>query len=89
VDLHIFIYSGDVDLVIPLLGTKEWIASLELEMVQDHTAYHDSSRQVAGYSEVYNGLIFVSVKGAGHMVPQYKPEPALQMIRAFLLGIPL
>jgi carboxypeptidase C (cathepsin A) len=89
VGLRIFIYSGDVDGSVPFWGTREWIASLDLEMTQDHTSYHDSTGQVAGYSEVYNGLTFVSVKGAGHMVPQYKPEAALQMFRSFLFGVPL
>lgn len=87
--LRIFIYSGDVDGSVPFWGTREWIASLELNMVQDHKSYYDSSNQVAGYSEVYDGLTFVSVKGAGHMVPQYKPEAAQIMFRSFLFGVPL
>ena len=87
--LRIFIYSGDVDGSVPFWGTRAWIGKLNMQMIQDHTSYYDNQGQVAGYTEVYSGLTFVSVKGAGHMVPQYKPEPALQMIRAFLFGLPL
>ena len=87
--LRIFVYSGDVDLSNPFPGTRQWIAELNMEMIQDHTSFYTSDGQVAGYYEVYSGLTFVSVKGAGHMVPQYKPQAALQMFRAFVLGIDL
>eukprot|EP01079_Euglenida_sp_SAG-EU17-18_P006487 gene6487-1156_t len=36
---------------------------------------------VAGYAIKYEHLDFVTVKGAGHMVPQYKPARALEMFR--------
>ena len=41
--------------------------------------------QVAGYFERYNGgLTFLTVKGAGHMVPKDRPAHALDMRTAFL-----
>jgi len=33
---------------------------------------------------VYDGLTFVTIRGAGHEVPTYTPKPALQMLRHFL-----
>jgi hypothetical protein len=43
--------------------------------------------QVAGFSVRYrNGLSFATVKGAGHMVPQCKPDVGLELFRRFLRG---
>lgn len=32
----------------------------------------------------YNGLVYATVRGAGHMVPQTKPSEALAMLERFL-----
>ena len=40
--------------------------------------------QVGGWSVVYDGLTFVTVRGAGHMVPTSRPEQALQLFEHFL-----
>lgn len=40
--------------------------------------------QVAGYSQHYEGLTFVTIKGAGHTVPESKPREALHMLDSFL-----
>ena len=47
-------------------------------------------KQVGGYFEEYatDGppLTFLTVKGAGHMVPTFKPRFALTMLTKFLAG---
>jgi len=35
----------------------------------------------------YKGLTFVTVRGAGHLVPSWQPERALTLISSFLYGI--
>jgi carboxypeptidase C (cathepsin A) len=47
--------------------------------------------QVAGYATQYdaNGFSFVTVKGAGHMVPQFAPQAAFHMFKSFINGKPL
>ena len=42
--------------------------------------------QVGGYVVGYKGLTLITVRGAGHMVPSYQPERALDMISYFLRG---
>lgn len=42
--------------------------------------------QVGGYAVEYEGLVFATVRGAGHFVPSYQPERALTMISSFLRG---
>jgi carboxypeptidase C (cathepsin A) len=45
--------------------------------------------QVGGWTQVYKGLTFVTVRDAGHMVPADKPSQALQVFKRFLAGTPL
>lgn len=41
--------------------------------------------QVAGYAvEFKKGLTFVTVKGAGHMVPQTHPQAALALLQQWM-----
>jgi len=42
--------------------------------------------QVGGWTEVYEGLTFATVRGAGHEVPVLQPERALTLLRSFLAG---
>ena len=86
--IKILIYSGDTDTVCPFPQTRAWISALNLHLVQDHTAWYYND-QVAGYYEVYDGLTYVSVKGVGHMVPQWAPPRAYQLITSFLFDNPL
>jgi len=39
---------------------------------------------VGGWTITYDGLMFVTVRGAGHQVPTFKPKEALLMLRHFL-----
>jgi carboxypeptidase C (cathepsin A) len=38
---------------------------------------------IAGYRTIYNGITFVTVKGTGHMVPQWKPKEAFYMMEQY------
>ena len=46
----------------------------------------DNTRQVGGWCKKYERLSWVTVKGAGHMVPTDLPIPAYEMFQAFLDG---
>lgn len=43
-------------------------------------------KKVGGWTQEYEGLIFVTVRGAGHEVPLHKPKQALTLIKSFLSG---
>ncbi|KAA8519401.1 hypothetical protein F0562_013657 [Nyssa sinensis] len=45
-----------------------------------------SSNQGGGWTEVYDGLTFATVKEAGHEVPLFKPKKAFILFRSFLAG---
>jgi serine carboxypeptidase-like clade 2 len=45
--------------------------------------------QVGGWSQVYEGLTLVTVRGAGHEVPLHRPRQALVMFQQFRQGKPM
>lgn len=85
--LKILVYSGDVDGAVPLIGTRNWIQNLNLVVNQGYTSWY-VDEQVAGYYIEYDGLTLVTVKGAGHMVPQWKRPEAWHMIYSFINETP-
>ncbi|XVE59733.1 hypothetical protein DITRI_Ditri05aG0070000 [Diplodiscus trichospermus] len=83
--LRVWLYSGDVDSVVPITSTRYGINTLNLPV---KTAWRPWSNndEVGGYVEEYEGLTLVTVRGAGHFVPSYQPARALTMISSFLQG---
>jgi len=81
--IRVLIFNGDADACVPYNGNEWWTSTLG---VPETTAWTQWSvnNQVAGYVTKYqSGFEFVTVKGAGHMVPEYKPVQALEMITRF------
>ena len=70
---------------LPFTGTEAWIASLQLPVERPWQQWHLNG-QVAGFTVGYTGLDYVTVRGAGHMVPALKPAEALHMFSTWLQG---
>merc|ERR1711871_227289 len=92
-DLQILIYNGDADSILSHMGNSAWInQGLNLTKSAEWAKWRGSDRQVAGYFEQYKTagipLTFLTVKGAGHMVPKDRPRHALDMFSQFLSGKP-
>ncbi|XP_022882827.1 serine carboxypeptidase II-2-like isoform X1 [Olea europaea var. sylvestris] len=83
--LRIWILSGDADAVVPVTSTRYSIDALELQTISPWHAWYDDG-QVGGWTQEYQGLNFVVVRGAGHEVPLHKPKQALTLIKSFLSG---
>jgi len=83
------IFNGDVDACVPYNGNEAWTESLGIPVKQGWRAWM-VDEQVAGYVTTYdlNGFAFLTVKGAGHMVPEYMPPQALAMFQRFLTNQP-
>ncbi|KAL1362281.1 hypothetical protein HN51_010546 [Arachis hypogaea] len=81
--IRIWVFSGDTDGRIPVTSTRLTLRKLGLSIVQHWTPWY-TSRQVGGWTIKYDGLTFVTVRGAGHQVPTFRPKQALQLIRHFL-----
>lgn len=83
------IYNGDVDCCVPWSDNQMWTSSLGYAVADPWRPWKVNG-QVAGYVTVYseNNFTFLTVKGAGHMVPQYKPVQAFAMFQRFLSNSP-
>ncbi|KAJ8477949.1 hypothetical protein OPV22_021676 [Ensete ventricosum] len=81
-------FSGDTDSVVPVTGTRFSISHLGLKIKIPWYPWY-SGRQVAGWTEVYEGMTFASVRGAGHEVPLFQPRRTFQLFQSFLAGKPL
>jgi len=85
---QILIYNGDSDSVVPFNDNEYWIGTYGLDIVEKWRPWYNGN-QVSGMVQVYDGLTFATVKGAGHMVPQVKREAAFTMAKSFITGQPL
>ncbi|KAI8466501.1 MAG: serine carboxypeptidase-domain-containing protein [Monoraphidium minutum] len=82
--LQIWVFSGDVDGIVPVLGSRRWVSGLGLDVTAPWRAWQSQTGQVAGWRVDYEGLSFVTVRNAGHMVRAASP-PAAAMRRATAL----
>ncbi|XP_021295436.1 serine carboxypeptidase-like 28 [Herrania umbratica] len=87
--IRIWIFSGDTDAVLPLTATRYSIKALKLQTNISWYAWIDDQAEVGGWTEVYNGLTYVTVRGAGHEVPLTQPQRALVLFRHFLRNLRL
>ncbi|KAF9007860.1 Alpha/Beta hydrolase protein [Cyathus striatus] len=82
------IYVGKNDFSCNWLGNEAWINALDWSGQKDMLAAEKKpwivDGQKAGKVRSAKGLSFVTVDGAGHMVPYDKPREALQLINDWL-----
>jgi carboxypeptidase C (cathepsin A) len=95
---RVLVYSGDADGAVPITGTLNWIEKLRtskgLSVVRPWSPWSYpglfNDKQVGGFVEVLdNDFTFVSIRGAGHMVPQFYPQPAYVFMSNWIAGNPL
>lgn len=80
-EIRMLHYSGDQDGSVPTIGTERWINALGWPSTKPWSVYKLADKQVAGYyQEFEGGLSFVTVHGAGHMVPQDQRERAYHIL---------
>ncbi|XP_050267246.1 LOW QUALITY PROTEIN: serine carboxypeptidase 1-like [Quercus robur] len=83
--IRVWIYSGDIDGLIPVTSSRYSINTLQLPVTTAWRPWYFNN-EVGGYAVGYKGVTFATVRGAGHEVPSYQPERALTMISSFLTG---
>lgn len=95
--MRIMIYNGDADACVPYIGNEEWINDLELQgVLKEESAwapwFTSNKASPAGYVTKYSvpgstfDFSFLTVRLAGHMVPQFQPEAGLKLFSSFLQG---
>jgi serine carboxypeptidase-like clade 2 len=83
--LRVWLYSGDADGRVPVIGSRYCVEALGLPIKTKWQPWY-MNKQVAGRFVEYHGMTMVTIRGAGHLVPLNKPEEGLALIDTFLLG---
>lgn len=84
--IRVMIYSGDTDASVPYTGTQYWTSRFGGQPISLWQPWFLDS-QVAGFETIYpNDFRFVTIRGAGHMVPQFRPAEAYLMFSKWLKG---
>lgn len=86
---QMLIYSGDTDGCVPHVGTEAWTRGLNYTVENDWHQWmskptYELGIHKAGYAITYDKFQFITINGAGHMVPQFQPGFALTMFEKFL-----
>lgn len=84
--LKIWVYSGDVDTKVPVTSTRVSLNQLSLPVKIPWYPWYLNNQTVGGWTEVYEGLTFATIRGAGHEVPHFQPERALKLFQSFIMG---
>ncbi|KHN05141.1 Serine carboxypeptidase II-3 [Glycine soja] len=84
-NIVLWIYSGDTDARVPVTSSRYAINTLKLPIQVPWRPWY-SGNEVGGYVVKYKGVTFVTVRGAGHLVPSWQPARALTLIFSFLYG---
>ena len=88
-DVRMLFFSGDTDGAVPTLGTRKWIRKLAWNVSDNWRSWYVDG-QIAGYVEKYEGdLTFATIKGVGHMAPQWAKPQVQRLIFDFLEGVDL
>mmetsp|Transcript_15495 Transcript_15495/g.31927 ORF Transcript_15495/g.31927 Transcript_15495/m.31927 type:complete len:491 (-) Transcript_15495:89-1561(-) len=86
--VRVMVYNGDTDPGINSFVAQNWTSSLGLEEEQPWRPWTlDSCARMGGYVTRYEGdFDFLTIRGAGHMTPTYKPEASFEMFKSWVLG---
>lgn len=87
--IKIWVFSGDTDSVVPLTATRHSIHALQLQSIKQWYPWYYDNGSVGGWSQIYKGLTFVTVRGAGHEVPLHRPHQAYILFKHFLENKPM
>jgi len=86
-DLRVLVYNGDTDPSINSFEAANWTSHLGFTPTQTWRPWTlDACLRMGGYVTRYEGsrFDFLTIRGSGHMVPQFKPESAYEFLRAWI-----
>lgn len=88
--IRVLLYAGDQDYICNWLGNDAWVKALDWPHKEDYNtvALRNITADGApiGTLRSSNGLSFLQVFNAGHMVPRDQPKAALAMLELFIAG---
>uniref|UniRef100_A0A672TYZ3 Carboxypeptidase n=1 Tax=Strigops habroptila TaxID=2489341 RepID=A0A672TYZ3_STRHB len=88
---RILVYNGDVDMACNFLGDEWFVDSLcqKVQVARRPWLYTErGENQIGGFVKEFTNIAFLTVKGAGHMVPTDRPLAAFTMFSRFIRNEP-
>jgi len=85
-NIRVMVYNGDTDPGINSFVAQNWTTHVGLEETSSWRPWTlDSCLRMGGYVTSYEGdFSFATIRGAGHMVPTYKPEAMYELFSSWL-----
>nr|CAD2141335.1 unnamed protein product [Meloidogyne enterolobii] len=78
------LYYGDTDMACNFLLGQQFASQLGYRVIMDAKPWRVDG-QIAGFKTKYtNGLTFITIRGAGHMVPEWRAPQIFYAIQNFL-----
>jgi carboxypeptidase C (cathepsin A) len=91
-NIRVLIYNGDADSCVPWIGNYEWVRSMNIPETNAWAPWmvnYESRSWTGGFVVDYGtNFSFLTIKHAGHMVPQYEPEAAITFFSNFIQNKP-
>lgn len=87
-NVRVLLYYGDTDMACNFMMGQQFSNQLGLKRILGKTPWK-FDRQIAGFKTLFDGLTFITVRGAGHMAPQWKPAQMHYVIQQFLINHPI
>ncbi|VDD89135.1 unnamed protein product [Enterobius vermicularis] len=87
-NVRVLLYYGDTDMACNFMMGQQFAAGLGFKRQLKKTAWK-FDKQIAGFKTLYEGLTFITVRGAGHMAPQWRAPEMQYAIQQFLLNHPI
>ncbi|KAF7635837.1 Carboxypeptidase [Meloidogyne graminicola] len=81
--IPVVLYYGDTDSICNFLIGERFVEQLGIKLINPKQAWIFED-QVGGFVTKYEGLYLLTVRGVGHMVPQWAPERAEYIFNQFL-----
>lgn len=90
---RVMIYSGDSTTNCNFMGSDAWIESLGRPITRDWRPWHAEEsgygNQVGGWIKEYDLITLATIRGAGHMAPQYRPAFTHHLVSSFIESKPI
>ena len=84
--VRVWLYSGDFDDVVPFTDTEKNVDKL-YRVKEGGWSSWSVKDQHGGFFQTYDGdFTVITVKGAGHMVPENQPKASFQLFSNFING---
>ena len=73
--VRVWLYSGDFDDQVPFTDTEKNVEKLNRYKEGEWSSWNVGDQHAGFYQSYDNHLTVITVKAAGHMVPQNQPKP--------------